>query len=123
MGEGIHLSVVIPVYNEIARVPATLRQVVEYLASECQPFEVIVVDDGSQDDTATWVEEFSRSQSSVRLLRQPVNRGKGRAVQAGMMAAHGDSILFTDADLSSPITEASRLLEPLQNGYDVAIGS
>jgi glycosyltransferase involved in cell wall biosynthesis len=119
----IHLSVVIPVYNEIARIPATLPQMIQYLESREETHEVIVVDDGSRDGTAAWVEEFCRQNRSARLIRLPVNRGKGCAVRTGMMSAVGEYVLFTDADLSAPIAEASRLLNPLQNGYDVAIGS
>jgi glycosyltransferase involved in cell wall biosynthesis len=121
--EPISLSVVIPVYNEIARVPATLRQVVDYLQSRPERSEVLVVDDGSTDATAAVVENYCRQNRAVRLIRLAENRGKGFAVRTGVMNAQGELILFTDADLSAPIAEAARLLAALQNGYDVAIGS
>ena len=119
----IALSVVIPVYNEAARIPATLRQVADYLHSRPEPSEFLVVDDGSTDETADIVEQHCRDDRMVRLIRQRENRGKGFAVRNGVMSAQGDSILFTDADLSAPIAEAPRLLDALGSGYDVAIGS
>ncbi|MBI3896633.1 MAG: glycosyltransferase family 2 protein [Acidobacteria bacterium] len=119
----ISLSVVIPVYNEAARIPATLRQVLECLERRKESYEVVVVDDGSMDDTVALVEQMCRESSPVRLLRNPGNCGKGYAIRNGMLQARGEYLLFTDADLSAPITEMDRLLEPLQSGYDVVIGS
>ena len=117
------LSLVIPAYNESARLPATLQAVLSLLRSRSEAFEVLVVDDGSTDDTAELVQRLCREASEVRLLRHPTNFGKGAAVRNGMLNARGEYILFTDADLSAPIVEAERLLEPLKNGYDVAFGS
>jgi glycosyltransferase involved in cell wall biosynthesis len=119
----IHLSVIIPVYNEAARIPSTLPQVLQFLDARPQSYELIVVDDGSKDDTANQVEVLIRNQPRARLLRCPVNRGKGAAVRAGMLSARGEFLLFTDADLSAPIGELDRLLDPLRNGYDVTLGS
>ena len=118
-----HLSVVIPVYNEAFRIPSALRQVLEYLERRGESHEVLVVDDGSTDDTAERVAEVCRETPAVRSLRHPANQGKGFAVRNGMLNARGEYLLFTDADLSSPMTEAERLLEPLRGGYDVVIGS
>ncbi|MCH7978269.1 MAG: glycosyltransferase family 2 protein [Acidobacteria bacterium] len=117
------LSVVIPAHNESARLPATLQAVLGLLQSRSEAFEVLVVDDGSTDDTAELVQRVCRESPEVRLLRHPTNFGKGAAVRNGMLNARGEYILFTDADLSAPIAEAERLLEPLKNGYDVAFGS
>jgi glycosyltransferase involved in cell wall biosynthesis len=117
------LSVVVPAYNEAARIPSTLRQVVAYLERRGDPYELLIVDDGSTDETAQVVEEICREAPCARLLRHPRNLGKGFAVRNGMLEARGEYLLFTDADLSSPITEADRLLEPLESGYDVVFGS
>lgn len=118
-----HLSVVIPAYNEGFRIPSALRQTLEYLERRGKKYEVLIVDDGSTDDTSERVEQVCREAPAVRLLRHSTNHGKGFAVRAGMLQASGEYLLFTDADLSSPMTEADRLLEPLQNGYDVVVGS
>ena len=117
------LSIVIPVHNETGRIGSTLQRVLQRAQSGPDSCEILVVDDGSTDGTAQLVEEICRKAPAVRLLRNAVNSGKGFAVRTGMLAARGEFLLFTDADLSSPIEEAARLLEPLQNGYDVAIGS
>jgi dolichyl-phosphate beta-glucosyltransferase len=119
----IFLSIVIPAYNESKRIPAMLSQVLGYAASLGRTWEVVVVDDGSSDDTAALVEEMGRQAPSVRVLRNVANAGKGAAVRKGMLAARGERVLFTDADLSAPIAEAARLFEALDAGFDVAIGS
>lgn len=112
------LSIVIPAYNEERRLPATLRAVDEYLNQKNWPgAEVIVVDDGSRDDTAAVAEAFG---GRVRVLRNPVNRGKGYSVRHGMLAAQGEWVLFSDADLSAPIEELDKLLAA---NAPVAIGS
>src|SRR5262245_8565783 len=120
------LSVVIPAYNEAARLGNTLRAVVDYLRQNEPDAEVIVVDDGSADDT----EEIARrSFTNAGTLRTSVisyksNLGKGRAVRLGLLAARGDVVLFSDADLSTPISEAPKLVEPIVSGdYDVTFGS
>lgn len=109
---------VIPSYNEAARLPATLRTVRAYLAQRFERSELIVVDDGSTDDTVAVAET-----GGARVLRQPANAGKGAAVRAGMLAAAGDVVLFSDADLSTPIEEVEQALARLAEGYDVVIGS
>jgi len=120
---GPHISIVVPAWNEAARIPSALRQIVGYVEPRGNRFEVLVVDDGSTDDTVSVVEQICRETNAVRLLRNPGNCGKGFAVRNGMLEARGEYLLFTDADLSSPITEADRLLEPLKTGYDVVFGS
>ena len=120
------LSVVIPAYNESARLGNTLRAVVDYLRQNSPDAEVIVVDDGSSDGTA---ELTRRTFAEARNLRTSVisyksNLGKGRAVRLGLLAARGDVVLFSDADLSTPITEAPKLVEPIVSGqFDVTFGS
>jgi glycosyltransferase involved in cell wall biosynthesis len=117
------LSIVIPVYNETSRIAPTLDLVLRFVQSRSEICEVLIVDDGSTDETAHMVERVCRETPVVRLLRNPGNCGKGYAVRNGMLDARGEYLLFTDADLSSPITEADRLLEPLKDSYDVAFGS
>jgi len=119
------LSIVIPAYNEEHRLPQTLRRVLEWLAQRSFSFcEVIVVDDGSRDGTAHVVEKFAQETSLVRLLSNPGNRGKGYAVRHGMLEAKGEWILYTDADLSTPIEEIAKLCRAArEQSAGVAIGS
>lgn len=119
------ISIVIPAYNEETRLPATLEAVIEHLAAKnWSPAEVIVVDDGSRDGTARMVQEFGKSHPSVRLLRNPGNRGKGYSVRHGMMAAQNEWVLFSDADLSAPIAELEKLMAAVrEQDAEVAIGS
>ena len=117
------ISVIIPAYNEGERLPASLDQVLAHIAQERWTAEVIVVNDGSRDNTAELVRSYIRRHPTVRLIENPGNRGKGYSVRNGMMNARGDVMLFTDADLSSPISEASKLFAALEAGADIAIGS
>ena len=114
------LSVVIPAFNEERRLPATLARLQAYLDARGGSYEVLVVDDGSQDRTAGVAHAGGKN---VAVLRHEVNRGKGHAVRAGMLAATGALRLMTDADLSTPIEELVRLEAGLERGFDVAIGS
>jgi dolichyl-phosphate beta-glucosyltransferase len=117
------LSVVIPAFNEAHRLPPYLHEVVGFLEGRGEPWEVIVVDDGSTDGTAAVVRELAEHQPGVRLLPFGRNRGKGAAVRAGMLAARGAFRLFTDADGATPIAELKRLEAALGSGIDVVIGS
>ncbi|HEY6391345.1 MAG TPA: dolichyl-phosphate beta-glucosyltransferase [Bryobacteraceae bacterium] len=119
------LSIVIPAYNEELRLPQTLDLILEWLGRESIAFhELVVVDDGSSDATAAAVEKFRETHPAVRLLRNPGNRGKGYAIRHGMLEARGEWILYTDADLSTPITELAKLYEAaVRQQADVAIGS
>jgi dolichyl-phosphate beta-glucosyltransferase len=119
----LELSVVIPAHNEAARILRTLCSVVSYLTGEHRTFEVIVVDDGSLDETAAIVNQFARHHLSVRLIRLPTCSGKGAAVRHGMQAARGRRQLFTDADGATPIQELPRLEQALEAGAEIAIGS
>jgi len=122
--EPIHLSVVIPAYNEEERLKRHVPGIVEYLRGKNLPFEIVVVNDGSQDNTTGVTEELAKTYPMLRLITLNPNRGKGGAVRAGMLAAQGQNVLFTDADQSTPIGEVDKLLSKLEHdGYDMAIGS
>ncbi len=116
-------SIVIPAYNEERRLPPTLEAVLVFLRDHEWDAEVIVVNDGSSDRTAQLVREFAARAPQIRLIENPGNRGKGFAVRNGMLHALGDFVMFTDADLSSPIAEAQALADAIAAGADVAIGS
>ncbi len=120
----LDLSIVIPAYNEARRLPKTLDSVFAYLqARPCQA-EIIIVDDGSSDPTPEIVRAYSKEHPELRLVSNPGNRGKGFSVRHGMLEARGEIALFSDADLSTPIEEADKLLAALrEQGYDGAIGS
>ncbi|HEV2836410.1 MAG TPA: dolichyl-phosphate beta-glucosyltransferase [Pyrinomonadaceae bacterium] len=120
------LSVIIPAYNEVDRLGTTLTAVVNYLRQSWSDAEVIVVDDGSTDGTAALAREIFNNSGSLRtsVISYKSNLGKGRAVRLGLLAGRGDVALFSDADLSTPISEAPKLVEPIINGeFDVTIGS
>src|SRR6266702_3246466 len=116
-------SIIIPAYNEGARLGTTLDRVLNYVAAQRWDAEVIVVNDGSRDQTPDLVRSYAQTHPALRLLENPGNRGKGYSIRNGMLHASGEILLFSDADLSSPIEEADKLLAALQNGADVAIGS
>jgi dolichyl-phosphate beta-glucosyltransferase len=116
-------SIVIPAFNESARIPATLDSVVTCIRHRGWSAEVIVVDDGSRDRTPEVVLDFAAHAPEVRLLRNPANRGKGFSVRNGLLQALGEVVMFTDADLSAPIEEAEGLFAAVAAGADIAIGS
>ncbi|MHB1525285.1 MAG: dolichyl-phosphate beta-glucosyltransferase [Candidatus Dormibacteria bacterium] len=117
------LSVIVPAFNEAARLGPSLERMRTFLESSQRPYEVLVVDDGSQDQTAALVTEAASSWPHLRLISLPRNQGKGAAVKAGMLAASGARRLFTDADLSTPLQELGKLERELDCGAGVAIGS
>lgn len=119
------LSIVVPAYNEGRRLPGTLETLCAYLQSRpMRAKEIVVVDDGSSDQTAEIVREWSVRNPMVRLLQNPGNRGKGYAVRAGFGEARSEWVLFTDADLSTPIEDLSRLEAAIaESGADGAIAS
>lgn len=119
----IEYSIVIPAFNEKARIEATLDEVIRCVEIHGWNAEVIVVDDGSADNTADIVQSISSQHPFVHLIANPRNRGKGFSVRNGMLHASGEIVLFTDADLSSPMEEADRLFTAIREGADVAIGS
>ena len=114
------LSIVIPAYNEARRIRDTLERVCHFKESKPYAVELIVVDDGSTDQTVETVAEFP----AIRLVRNNHNHGKGYTVRRGVLETRGEFVLFTDADLSTPIEEADKLLSALEaSGADVAVGS
>ncbi len=116
-------SVVIPAYNEERRLESSLTEIRRYLRADGRSAEVILVDDGSHDGTASLGGELARDWPELRVIRHAINQGKGAAVRSGMLAARGDLRLFTDADLSTPIAELSRLEATIVRGADIAIAS
>jgi glycosyltransferase involved in cell wall biosynthesis len=118
------LSIVIPAYNEALRLGSTLEKVRQYLESRNYSGELIVVDDGSTDQTADLLQEMQRYHQAVRVLRNESNRGKGFSVRRGVLEARGELVLFTDADLSAPIEDTNKLLAALESsGADAVVGS
>jgi dolichyl-phosphate beta-glucosyltransferase len=116
-------SIVIPAYNEGERLGATLEKVLAYVRQQGWDAEVIVVNDGSRDNTAGIVRAVAEKNPILRLVENPGNRGKGYSVRNGILNARGDIVVFSDADLSSPIEEMPKLLQALSGGADIAIGS
>lgn len=114
------LSIVIPAYNESLRLGSTLQQVVDYLRRDGRRYEVLVVDDGSADDTSQVAEGFTSQ--GVKVLRQEVNRGKGAVLRVGVLASRGDEVLLVDADLSTPIQDLEKLRPRLAEA-PVVVGS
>jgi glycosyltransferase involved in cell wall biosynthesis len=120
----LDLSIVIPAFNEELRLPKTLASVIAYLQARPYRAEIIVVDDGSSDRTAQIVNDCRQQYPALRLISNGQNRGKGFSVRHGMLRARGEIALFSDADLSTPIEEADKLLSVLRDReYDGAIGS
>ena len=121
MNTSFGISIVIPAYNESARLGATLDRVLNFVRQQDWDAEVIVVDDGSRDRTADLVRDCAQANPIVRLVQNPGNRGKGYSVRSGLLQALGDVVMFTDADLSAPIEEAERLFAAIAAGADIAM--
>jgi dolichyl-phosphate beta-glucosyltransferase len=120
---GPELAVVVPAYNEEARVGPTVERIIAYLDGRAIDWQLVVSDDGSTDRTITVAEAAANGDPRVRVISLGKNRGKGAAVRAGMLAARADRILFSDADLATPIEELEKLEAALVDGADIAIGS
>lgn len=116
------LSIIIPAYNEERRLPESLPQIIDFVRRQDFSIEVLVVDDGSTDQTANIVREFQKEAPFINLL-QVDHGGKGHAVKAGMVQARGEYLFLCDSDLSMPIEEISKFLPPAFDGYDLAIAS
>ncbi len=119
----MNLSVVVPAYNETQRILPSIAAIVQYLDQHHPDFEVVVVDDGSSDGTAQLVQETFAADGRVRVLSYQPNHGKGYAVRFGLRHAEGDLVLFSDADLSTPIDQLERMLVAIAGGADIVIGS
>ena len=117
------LSVVIPAFNEVDRLGPTLLRVIDYCRAERPSYQVLVVDDGSTDDTVPLARRIGLECPELQVIELGANRGKGAAVRAGMLAAEGRRILFSDADLATPIEELGKLERALDEGHDIAIAS
>jgi dolichyl-phosphate beta-glucosyltransferase len=119
-----HLSIVIPAYNEEARIKATLENIHNFMKTKDYVFEVTIVDDGSSDNTAqVALESILYKEGKLKLIKNEINRGKGYSVKKGIISSMGDYILFSDADLSTPIEELDKLFDFIGKGYDIVIGS
>jgi glycosyltransferase involved in cell wall biosynthesis len=117
------LSIVIPAYNESARIERTLARVMECVEQQHWDAEVLVVDDGSKDATPEIIQQWMQRYPRLQLIKNGGNRGKGYSVRNGLLQASGEIVMFTDADLSAPMEEAERLFAAIRDGADVAIGS
>jgi dolichyl-phosphate beta-glucosyltransferase len=118
----IQLSIVIPAYNEQARLPRTVLETIRWCTTRAFDYELIIVDDGSQDETLALGRLFEESEVRVRTLACP-HMGKGAAVRMGILNAKGRVVLFMDADGATPLNEIPKLLAAIEQGHDVAIGS
>lgn len=116
----VDISIVIPAFNEEERLPLSLRKILDFFENHTETVEILVVDDGSTDNTVqTILKEFP----DIQVIQLPQNTGKGAAIRKGMLTAKGNYILFCDADLSTPIYEIEKLIPMLNDNYDIAIGS
>jgi len=117
------ISIVIPAYNEEKNIRlGTLDKVSRYLENQTYSWEVILVDDGSSDETATLLKEYARANNNFRVIINP-HQGKAATVITGIKNAKGGIVLFTDLDQATPINEITKVLPPFDNGFDIVIGS
>ena len=117
------VSLILPAFNEEQRIGKSLEQIFRFCNAQAWPLEVIVVDDGSSDETVSFVRRRFGAHSQLQIVQQPVRRGKGAAVQQGMLQARGDYVFFSDADLSVPIETVLPFIVELQSNCDIVIGS
>lgn len=119
----MHLSVIIPAYNEERRLPKTLEEIDEYLSKQAYNYEILVVNDGSKDGTAVIVKNLISKIQNLRLIDNEKNNGKGYVVKQGMLEAKGEYRLFADADNSTSIGQIEKIWPEFEKGYDAVIGS
>ena len=117
------LSMVIPAYNEETLILSTLDCLQSYLSARPESYEIIVVDDGSQDRTAESVKQLQKSNDRIRLLINPQNQGKGFSIRRGVLESRGQFVIFTDADLPYELNAIDEFLQALRKGCDLAVGS
>ena len=117
-----YISIIIPAYNEEKRIVSTLQKILDYLTTKDFAWEIILVDDGSIDRTSEIAKGLIKNER-LRVIKNPVNQGKGYSVKKGALASNGEIILFSDADLSTPIEELDKMIPWLNEGYDIVIGS
>lgn len=123
LNPGMDISIIIPVYNEAARIGDSLKKIIAYFKMQKYQYEIIIVDDGSQDNTLSLINDFSKNIHPLEIFSYMPNRGKGYAVKLGMLKGKGKYRLFTDADLSTPIEEIDPMVAYLEDGYDICIAS
>lgn len=123
MTKKIELSIVVPAYNEEKRILNCIKEVTSYFDKKGVPYELVIVNDGSTDNTKKIVEQFAKKNSKVIDAGYEKNRGKGFAVKTGVLKAKGEKILFSDADLSTPIKDFEKLDSWYKKGFDVCVGS
>ncbi|MBI1979153.1 MAG: glycosyltransferase family 2 protein [Elusimicrobia bacterium] len=121
--KNVLISIVIPAYNEEKKIEQDLQMVNSFFQEQTSPYELIVVNDGSKDHTLEKIEKVRSGMPSLKILSDPINRGKGYAVRQGILASQGDYVLFADAGGCVPYNELKKGLKLLQDGYDVAMGS
>jgi len=115
------ISIVIPAYNEEKRIEPTLKSIITYLKDNFDRYEIIIVDDGSEDKTYEIISKYKSN--NIKVLRNEINKGKGYSVKKGILNAKYPLILFTDSDLSTPIEEVKKFIDYINDGYDIVIAS
>ncbi len=119
----MHLSVIIPAYNEEKRLPRTIKEIDAYLKKQNYDYEILVVNDGSKDRTAEIVKAQTPAIKNLKLIDNKINQGKGAVVKQGMLEAKGEYRLFTDADNSTSIDQIEKMWPEFEKGFDIVIGS
>lgn len=117
------LSIVIPVYNEEKRLPKSLEKIEDWLKKQSFTWELLIVNDGSTDTTLKVCEDSATKLKNIQIISYYPNKGKGYAIKTGILKATGDIIIFSDADLSTPINQIGKLVDAIRKGADIAVGS